>query len=191
MHCGEYDPEPLVTCHANTGLSGAARSGLWYTPRTNSILPSGGRMSMRFPISSAGHLCTICVVTCGCWQFVGARLQSNSPTILPNRRPSSVDDSRGPNTVQCVQTTPGYPIEPRRRWHRGGGGGDHRGGFQILSLRPRTMPPHRGRPAPARSAGRFRCLHGGALGEVVAKSKSETEKKATAPMQFEPGVCRP
>src|SRR5258707_15890484 len=70
----------------------------------------------------------------------GARLSSNSWRFLPNRRPPAVDDTRDPNTVQCVQTPPCYPIDLRRRWHRWRRR-DQGGGFQILSLRPAPCRP--------------------------------------------------
>jgi hypothetical protein len=72
--------------------------------------------------------------------------QATLAGILPNGRQPAVDDSRDPNTVQCVQTPPCYPIDLRRRWHRWWRRRDHGGGFQILSLRPAPCRPHRAGP---------------------------------------------
>jgi len=77
------------------------------------------------------------------WQRRGS--EATLAGILPNGRQPAVDDSRDPNTVQCVQTPPCYPIDLRRRWHRWRRR-DHGGGFQILSLQTRTMSPHRAGP---------------------------------------------
>ena len=84
----------------------------------------------------------------------GRDYQATLAGILPNGRQPAVDDSRDTNTVHACKRRPVTQLM-RDGVGTGGGGGTTAGVSQILSLRPRTMPPHRAGPRTT-GAGRFR-----------------------------------
>ncbi len=72
----------------------------------------------------------------------GRDYQATLAGILPNGRQPAVDDSRDPNTVHACKRRPVTQLM-RDGVGTGGGGGDHGGGFQILSL----SNPHHAAPS--------------------------------------------